>query len=106
MDLQGPLRAEQPLEGDAPQGGGVEAVAKFLRPDIAYKVRGAVGVAVHMAVETGDTEAGLFRAPVIGGIELLLGKGRDQQPQALELLGVQDAVENCKIIVRCHHFAL
>ena len=85
--FQGPLRAEQPLDVHAPQAWGCRGGGETPAAGYPHQMRGAVGMAVDMAVEAGNAQAGLFRAPVIGGVELLLGKGRDQQPQAFELLG-------------------
>ena len=88
-----PLRAEQPLDVHAAQRGRVQAVAELLRPDVAHQVRRGVRVPVDVAVEAGHALARLQRAPVVGGVELLLRERRQQQPQALQLLRVQDAVE-------------
>ena len=49
---------------------------------------------------------GPFGAAVFGLVELLLGERRDQQPQALELLGVQNAVEELVEVVDGHQLAL
>ena len=49
---------------------------------------------------------GLLGAPVLGLVELLLGERRDQQPQALELLRVQDAVEELEEVVDRDELAL
>ena len=72
----------------------LDAMAELLRADVADQVRGAVGVAIDVAIEAGDAAAGpsrLRRSSVC--VELLLGKRGDQQPEPFELLGVEDAVE-------------
>ena len=97
--LQRPLRAEQPLDVHAAQRRRVEPVAELLRADVADQVRGAVGVAVDVAVETGHARARLQRAAVVGGVELLLRERRQQQPQPFQLLRVQDAVEQLEVVV-------
>ena len=91
--FQGPLRAEQPLDVHAAEAGRVDAVAELLRADVADQVRGRVGVAVDMAVETDHATMGGQRAAVQRLVELLLRERRDQQPQPFELFGVQDAAE-------------
>ena len=92
--LQRPLRAEQPLDVHAAQRGRVDAVAVLVGADVADGVRGGVGVAVGVAVEAGHARGcGLQAAAVVGGVELLLRKRRDQQPQAFELLGIEDVLE-------------
>ena len=95
--LQGPLRAEQALNIDSSQRGGIEAVAKRLGANIADQVRRPIGVAVDVAVETGHSHARLQRPPIIRGVELLLGEGSHQQPQSLQLLGVQNPVEQVEV---------
>src|SRR5437773_5399786 len=52
-----------------------------------------------MTVETGNAEARMLAAPVGGEVELLLGKRRQEQPEAFELLGVEDAVEELVVVV-------
>ena len=50
---QRPLRAEQPLDVHAAQGRRIDAVAELLRPDVADQVRGAIRVAIRVAIEAG-----------------------------------------------------
>ena len=71
----------------------------LLRANVADEMRGAVAVAVGMAVEARDAAMRALRAAVAGHVELLLRKGREQQPQAVELLGIEDAVEELHEIV-------
>ena len=84
---------------DAAQSGRLDAVPELLRPDIADEVRGPVGVAVGMAIEAGHAAAGLCRATILGQVELLLRERRHQEPQPVELLGVQEAVEQLVVIL-------
>ena len=77
-----------------------------LGTDVSDEVRGGVGVAVGVAVEAGDAAARAGRAAVFRGIELLLRERRKQEPQAIELFGIQDAVEECEEIVEGHHLSL
>ena len=84
----------------------VQTVAKRLRPDVAHQVRGGIGVAVHMAIKAGDATVGACGAAILRLVELLLRKRRDQQPQSLELLGIQDAVEQLIVIHDRHNLAL
>ncbi len=74
----------------------------LLRADVAHEMRGAVGVAIGMAIEARDAAVRFFRAAVAGHVELLLRKRREQEPQSIELLGIQDAVENFHEIVDGH----
>ena len=62
-------------------------------PDVADRVGGGIRVAVGVTVEAGDALAGLQAAAIIGGVELLLREGRDQQTQAFELFGVEEGFE-------------
>jgi len=63
-------------------------------------------MAVGMAVEAGDAAARLLRAAILGLVELLLRKRRQQQAQTLDLLGIEDAVEQLVVIVDGDQLAL
>ncbi len=104
--FQRPLRSEQPLDVDTAQRRRVDAVAMLIRADIADGVCRGVGVAVGMAVEARDALAGDQRAAVLGGIELLLRERREEQAQAFQLLGIQDALEKLLEIRERHELAL
>src|SRR5258705_11642666 len=73
-------------------------MTELLRPDVAHLMRRAVRVAVLMTVETGHPEAGLLHQTIRRRVELLLGKGGEQEPEPLQLLRVQDAVEGLVIV--------
>jgi len=79
---------------------------ELLRADVADQVRGGVGVSVDVAVEAGDPQTGLQTAPIRGGVELLLGKRSDQQPQAFELFRVQEAIEQPVVVGDGHDLPL
>ena len=79
-----------------------------LRPDVADQVGRRRRVAVDVAVEAGHAlhAVGLLRLAVGGGVELLLRELRHQQAHALQVLGVQDAVEDLLEVLDGHHLAL
>ena len=81
--LERPLRTEQSLDVHAAQRRRIDAVAELLRTDVADQMRGAVGVAVRVAVEAGHAAAGLVRAAIVGLVELLLRKRRHAAAAAL-----------------------
>src|ERR1035437_1608410 len=89
--LQRPLRAEEPLNIHTTQRRCLDAMAELLRPNIAYQVERTVCSAIRMAIQARNSTARLLRAPIDRLIELLLRKRRQQQPQALKLLWVQNA---------------
>src|SRR5688572_24761687 len=66
---------------------------EFLRANVAYQMGRAIGVAVHVAIETGRTPMRPLRAPILGLVELLLGERSYQQTKALKLFRVQDAIK-------------
>ena len=106
--LQRPLRTEQPLDVDAAQADGVDAAAMALRPDVAHQVGGARRVAVDVTIEASHAlhAEGRFGFAVGGGVELLLRELRHQQPQPLQILGVEDAGKQLLEIIDRHHLAL
>src|SRR2546429_10011998 len=77
-------------------------MAKLLRTNVADQVSRPVGTAVLMTVEARDAEARTLAATIRRQVELLLGERREQQPQSLELLRVQDAVEQPVIVIGGH----
>ena len=94
--LECALRPEEALNVDAAKAGRVDAPAVRLRPDVARQVGRSRSVAVDMAIKACHAAHAirLFRLPVGGRVELLLRELRDQQAQALEVLGIQDALED------------
>jgi hypothetical protein len=95
---QRPLRAEEALDTDAPQHWRVDPVAVRLGADVRGQVRRPVRVAVGVAVEAGDPPGRPGGASVLGRVELLLRERGDEQPQPLELLGIEDAVEGLEVV--------
>ena len=65
-------------------------MAKLLRTDVPGQMRRRIGMAVDVAIETGDAAAWLHRAAIVGLIELLLRKRRQEQPQAFQLLRIEE----------------
>ncbi len=108
MLFQGALRAEKPLDIDAPQAGGLDAAAVALRPDVAHQVKCGRGVTVDMAVKTSHAlhSGGLLRLAVGSRIELLLRKLRHQQSHALQILGIEDAAQDLLEVVHGNELAL
>ena len=81
-------------------------MAELLRPDIPHQVGGGVAVAVGVAVEAGHAQAGPLGTPVFRLVELLLHEGSQQQSQALDLLGIQDAIKQGVIVVQGNQLSL
>src|SRR5450432_1865091 len=63
-------------------------------------------MAVGVTVEAGDALVGLQAAAILGRVELLLGKRRDQQAQSFELLGIEDVLEQLVEVGERHQLAL
>src|SRR6478609_6209924 len=78
----------------------------LLRSDIADQVRRRVRVPVDMAVEARNAEARTIGATIVDVVELLLREGRRQQAQAVELFGIQKALEQLVVVVRRDQLAL
>src|SRR5260370_25973163 len=66
----------------------------------------AVGTAVRVAIEAGDSAARLHRTTIVRLIKLLLRKGSEQQPQPFDLLRIQNSVEQIIEIVDRYQFSL
>src|SRR5712692_6753803 len=104
--LQGTLRAEEPLSVQAAERHRPDAVAELLRTGIGSEVRRAVLVAVRMAIKACRADAGNRRAAIVGGIELLLREGRQQQAQPFQLPRRDKAVEQSEVIRERDQLAL
>ena len=91
--LERPLRAEETLDIHAPQRRRIEAMPEVLGPNIAHEMCCTIGMTVGVAVEAGNAAARTSRPAVFGLVELLLRKRSNQQPKALELLGIQYTFE-------------
>jgi len=104
--LQGPLRAKEPLNVQATQRYCLDAVAEPLGAGIGREVRGAVLVAVRMAIKASRTLAGYLGTAIVGCVELLLWKGRQQQAQPFQLSRGKNAVEQLVVIGQRDQLAL
>ena len=103
--FQRALRTEEALNVHPAQAGRFDAMAKRLRPDVADEMRGAVGMAVGMAIKAGDPARRAHGAAVVGVIELLLHERRDEEPHTFEVLGIEDAVEDLEEVIDRHELA-
>src|SRR5262249_6589696 len=83
-----------------------DPAAVGLWPDVADQVGRAGRVAVDVAIEAGHALAWFLALAVEGSIELLLGKLGDQQADAFQVLGVEDAAEDLLEVVDGDHLAL
>src|SRR4051794_37709538 len=93
------------LVGDATKAGGVEPEPALLRTDVGTQVELRGSVAVDVAVQASDAEAGLARLAVVRRIELLLWERGQQHSQPIELDGGQDVLEQPVEVVDRHDFA-
>jgi hypothetical protein len=59
-----------------------------------------------VAIEAGDATVRALRPAILGLVELLLRKRRHEQPQSLDLLGIEDAVEQLEEVVDRDELAL
>jgi hypothetical protein len=87
---QGAFGAVDLLIEHATQTHRVNPEARGLRAIVRVQVEGGVGVAVRMAIEAGDAQAGHVDLAVVGLVELLLGERRQQQAHAFHLDGCHD----------------
>src|ERR1700720_3295754 len=69
---------------------------KFLRPDVTDQVECAIGAAVRVTIQASHTTAWLVSTAIVGLIKLLLRERTKQQPQSLDLLGIEDAVKQAE----------
>src|SRR5262249_164333 len=104
--LHGPLRAEDALDVDAPQGRGLDAVAEFVRANVGSQMVGGVGVAVDVAVEAGHAAAGTLAPPAPRLVELLLRERRHQETQAVELFRIEHLAEQFGEVIDGDELAL
>ena len=102
---QAALRAVNLLVEEAAQAHRIEPEAPLLRPVVRIEVELAGRVAVDMAVQAGDAEAGLGALAVVGGVEFFLRERRQQQAQAVELHGREEVFEEAMEIVDRNDFA-
>ena len=69
-------------------------------------MKSAVGMAVGMAIQTGDAQTGPVHLSIRGLVELLLWKRREQEPEAFHLDRRQDADHHIEVIVDGEKFPL
>src|SRR5262245_37127735 len=93
------LRAVDLLILKAAQADGVDSEPAFLRTNIGSKVELPSCVAVDVAIHARYSKAGGCRLAVVSGIELFLGKWRQQQPHAVQLDRGQNIFEEPVIVV-------
>jgi hypothetical protein len=74
-------------------------MAELLGPNVTYKVSRGIRMSICVTVEAGNPPTGTLGAAVFGLVELLLRKGAQQQPQALDLFRVQDSIEKFIVVV-------
>jgi hypothetical protein len=96
--FQGPLRAEQPLNVDSPERRRVDTVSHLLGTNVSRLVRGRIGTPILMAIKAGNSQTRMFRAAIRRLIELLLRKWRQQQPQAFQLFGIENAIKQRLVV--------
>src|SRR3954447_2093337 len=83
----------------AAQAGGVEPETCGLRTNVRGQVKGRIGVEIGMAVEAGHAKALVCALAVLGLIELLLRKGREQKAKALDLDRSENADHQLVIVL-------
>src|SRR5688572_9142976 len=101
--LQCALRSKKPLNKDTTQRRSLNPSTVLLRSNIADEVKRRRCMTIHVTIKTSDAKHAVRALcfAICGGIELLLRKLRDQQTQAFELFGIQNAIKQVvKIIDR------
>src|SRR5262249_53775153 len=106
--LERALRAEEALDVHAAQARRVDPAAMRLWPGGTDQGGGGRRVAVDGAAAAGGAlHAGrLVGLAVGGGVELLLGELRHEETHALDVLGVEDALEDLLEVVDRHKLSL
>ena len=79
-----------------------------LRADVAHQMRCGRSVSIDMAIETRDSlhARRAIGFAIAGRVELLLRELRDQQPNAFQILRVQNSLEDFLEVVDRHDFPL
>src|SRR5262245_27309772 len=99
--FQCPLRAEQLLDVHAAERWSVNSMTMLLGTDVADQMRRGVGVAIHVAVEAHDAAARSERASIVSLVELLLRERSHQEPQAFDLLRIENPLEQIEVVHDC-----
>src|SRR5262245_56137535 len=81
-------------------------MSKFLRTNIADQMRPSIRMPIHVTIKASDTTAWKLGAPVFCLIELLLWERRQKQPQAFELLWIQDPIEHFEMVGDCQELPM
>src|ERR1019366_5815391 len=81
-------------------------MAELLWPDVSHQMGGLVRVAVNMTIEARHARTRALGAAVFGRIELLLRKSRKQEPQPLQLFGIENPVEEFIVVGQVHELSL
>ena len=103
--LESVVELKQSLNVDATQRWNVQTMTKFLGANVANQVCGCVGMANDVTIEAGHAAAGLDQLAVASLIELLLGKGCDEQPKSFNL-STRIPLEEFEVIIDRDQFAL
>ena len=94
-----------PLIEQAAEADGVQSNAPLLGPDVGSDVELAAGVAIRMTIQARHAQAGLNSPSIAGRVAILLEGMASPKPQAIELYGCQEVLEQAVIVVDRDHFA-
>jgi len=99
-----PLRAVDLLVVQAAEAHRVKTEAPLLWPVIRIQVKLACRMAIDVAIETRDPEAGLGTFTIVSRVELFLRKWGQKHAQAVDLNRRQDILKQAIVIVDGDHF--
>jgi hypothetical protein len=71
---------------------------EFLRTNISHQMECTVASTIRVTIKAGYAAARLYRTTIVCLIELLLGKRSEQQPEPLDLLGIENPVKQIIVI--------
>src|SRR6266446_3342210 len=93
--LQRPLRSKQALNIYPAQRSSFNPAPVFLRANVTHQMEGPGSMTVDMTIEASHAQHTIrpLCLAIISHVELLLRKLSQQQAQAFELLGIENAVE-------------
>ena len=72
---------------------------ELLGTNISHQVIGSIGMPVCVAVKASNAKTGFVGSPVLGRVELLLRKLREQESETFKLFRIQKPIEDFKIVV-------
>jgi hypothetical protein len=81
-------------------------MSERIRADVTDGVRRRIRVTVGVAIETRDALMCLQAPAIFRQVELLLGEGRHEEAQPLELLGIENLFEQALEIVERNELSL